>query len=384
MRVGDLLEEFKEKPCNGQKPTVLTLTEKNGFIPQSERFNKRLALEDTSGYKLVRRDDIAFNPYLLWAAAIARNTVVEEGVISPLYPTFHVRSGFDPSYVGRLLLSPQLVGAYDGIAFGSVPRRRRSSVKDFLALPLPSQPSLEEQMRIAAILDKADSIRAKRRQVLDHLDALTQSIFHDMFGKASASAAALGDLVEGIENGTSPVCEARPAGDGEWGVLKLGAVTYGDFRSGENKALLEGGEELAQNEVRPGDVLMTRKNTRDLVGAVVLVEDVRPRLLIPDLIFRLTMRKDIIDPQYFQTLMMSPRQREQVRALSSGSAASMPNISKARLRKLKVVVPPMDQQIEFARRVRVISRRRNEIQRASELDDELFASLQARAFAGEL
>lgn len=265
----------------------------------------------------------------------------------------------------------------NGATFKELSKRTVEKVE----MPLPP---VEEQRRIAAILDKADSIRAKRRQVLDHLDALTQSIFHDMFGKASASAAALGDLVEGIENGTSPVCEARPAGDGEWGVLKLGAVTYGDFRSGENKALLEGGEELAQNEVRPGDVLMTRKNTRDLVGAVVLVEDVRPRLLIPDLIFRLTMRKDIIDPQYFQTLMMSPRQREQVRALSSGSAASMPNISKARLRKLKVVVPPMDQQIEFARRVRVISRRRNEIQRASELDDELFASLQARAFAGEL
>ncbi|WP_175419011.1 restriction endonuclease subunit S [Acidipropionibacterium acidipropionici] len=250
-------------------------------------------------------------------------------------------------------------------------------------IPIPF-PAMEEQRRIAAILDKADSIRAKRRQALDHLDALTQSIFHDMFGQAGAAAMPLGDLVEGIENGTSPVCEARPAEGAEWGVLKLGAVTYGQFRPRENKALLEGGEELADNEVRPGDVLMTRKNTRDLVGAVALVGEVRPGLLIPDLIFRLTLRKDIIDPQYFQTLMMSPRQREQVRALSSGSAASMPNISKARLRKLNVIVPPMDQQVEFAHRVGVISRRRNEIQRVSERDDELFASLQSRAFTGEL
>src|SRR4051794_38574080 len=112
-QVGDLLFEFTERRPSGAEPDVLTLTERNGFVRQVDRFNKRLATEDTSKYKTVRRGDIAFNPYLLWAGAIAQNTIVDVGIISPLYPTFRVREGVDPRYVARLLLSPRMVSAYD-------------------------------------------------------------------------------------------------------------------------------------------------------------------------------------------------------------------------------------------------------------------------------
>lgn len=103
--VGDLLTEFSERPHGDQDLPVLTLTERQGFVLQADRFNKRLATEDTSGYKVVRRHDIAFNPYLVWAGAVARNTIVDAGVTSPLYPTFRVREGHDPGYVARLLLT---------------------------------------------------------------------------------------------------------------------------------------------------------------------------------------------------------------------------------------------------------------------------------------
>ncbi len=124
--VGHVLVEYKELPEIGWAPPVLTLTEKKGFVLQSDRFKKRLATEDTSKYKVVRRNDIAFNPYLLWAGAVAQNTIIDEGVISPLYPTFRIRDGYDARYVARLLLSEKMIAKYDSIAFGSVPRRRRS------------------------------------------------------------------------------------------------------------------------------------------------------------------------------------------------------------------------------------------------------------------
>lgn len=146
--VGDLLAEYKELPARGSTPPVLTLTEKNGFVRQADRFHKRLATEDISKYKVVRKNDIAFNPYLLWAGAVAQNTIVDEGVISPLYPTFRVRDDHDPRYVARLLLTPAMIAAYDTIAFGSVPRRRRSSTNDFLNLQIPTPPNLNEQRRI--------------------------------------------------------------------------------------------------------------------------------------------------------------------------------------------------------------------------------------------
>lgn len=385
--INDVLIEFKEKPKLAETLPVLTLTERKGFILQSEKFNKRVAKEDTSSYKVISELDIAFNPYLLWAGAVAQNTIVCRGVISPLYPTFRVREGYDPGYISRLLLAPDLISAYDSIAYGSVPRRRRSSVADFLTLPLPSLPPLPEQRRIAAILDHADAIRTKRRKVLSQFDYLRRAVFREMFGEirqSNWSRITLGELAPQIDSGKSPKCESRPANANETGVLKLSAVTYGEFRQNENKAFLGASESMTVNEVHAGDVLMTRKNTRELVGAVALVEAVRPNLLMPDLIFRLHLDESRLNRYYFQSLMMNPDKRNEVRDLSSGSASSMPNISKARLAKLPLEIPPLTLQQTFADRIQHLNTQRLAVERALAADNELFASLQSRAFRGEL
>ena len=152
MKIIDVLTEFKTSPQKEKNYEVLTLTEKNGFIRQSDRFNKRLATDDTSKYKIIEKGDIAFNPYLLWAGAIALNTHFENGIISPLYPTFKVDTSIDAFYLYFILLSPQMIRKFDQISFGSVPRKRRSTVKDFLQLTLPPFPPLREQKRIAEML----------------------------------------------------------------------------------------------------------------------------------------------------------------------------------------------------------------------------------------
>jgi len=287
-----------------------------------------------------------------------------------------VRDGFDPKYV------------YHYLRFREVPSVGYSRHFKFLReIPIP-RPTLAEQRRIAAILDQADALRAKRRQVLAHLDALSQSIFHDMFGDlvhGSWPVEPLGLLSPRIDSGTSPVCETRPASLGEWGVLKLGAVTYGEFRGSENKAYVGDVTSMLGNEVMPGDVLMTRKNTRDLVGAVAVVEDhVTSGLLIPDLVFRLHLERERLDAEYFHTLMMTPSKRAIVKTLASGSAGSMPNISKARLRELAIELPPMELQREFARRIACVKGQKAKAQRTLDGYDTLFSALQSRAFRGEL
>jgi type I restriction enzyme S subunit len=254
-----------------------------------------------------------------------------------------------------------------------------------LSIPLPP---LEEQRRIAAILDKADELRTKRRRALAQLDVLTQSIFHSMFGDPSASARwpdfALDDLLSAIESGQSPVCEDRPAEAEEWGVLKLSAVTKLTFDDTQNKALTSVAANK-QHEVRKGDLLFSRKNTRALVAAVALVGEVRPRLLLPDLIFRLCIRNHgVITPEYLYAVMAEPTKRAQIQNLAGGSSGSMPNISKAKLLTVKIPTPPIELQQEFGRRVSAIERLKGR-QRSQLAELEvLFASLQNRSFSGEL
>jgi type I restriction enzyme S subunit len=243
---------------------------------------------------------------------------------------------------------------------------------------------------MAEALDRAEALRAKRRAALAQLETLTQAIFLDMFGDPLANPkewkrVPFGDTLERIDSGRSPLCLDRPAHADEWGVLKLGAVTRCEFDPSENKALPTNVEPDPGLEVRVGDLLFTRKNTHQLVAACALVRDTRRRLLLPDLIFRLRLKREGgVRASYLQSLLTYPTKRALVQKLAGGSAGSMPNISKGRLEKLAIEVPPMGLQIEYERRLDAITATKRRSRLSLGEFDALFGSLQDRAFTGRL
>ncbi len=251
-------------------------------------------------------------------------------------------------------------------------------------------PPLSEQKRIAEILDRAEALRAKRRAALALLDELTQSIFLDMFGDPVSNPMGwkrvkFGDILENIDSGWSPKCLDRPVRNGEWGVLKLGAVTWCEYDPSENKALPPDVEHRPELEVRPGDLLFTRKNTYHLVAACALVRDTPPRLMLPDLVFRFRLANDAeIDSVFLQRLLVHPAKRRTIQKLAGGSSGSMPNISKAKLKTVVIELPPLKLQKTFAARVKGIEEIRESLRESTRSLDQLFASLQHRAFRGEL
>ena len=97
----------------------------------------------------------------------------------------------------------------------------------------------------------------------------------------------LGQLLHGIEAGKSFTCEPRAAKHDEWGVIKVSAMSWGSFDEGENKAVPRGKSYNPEHEIRSGDLLLSRSNTVELVGAVVLVDQCRPKLLLSDKSMRL-------------------------------------------------------------------------------------------------
>jgi type I restriction enzyme, S subunit len=99
-------------------------------------------------------------------------------------------------------------------------------------------------------------------------------------------AVQLGNVIHGFESGRNLQAQGRPAVNDEYGVLKVSAVTWGTFRSEENKALLPGDAPRPRELVRAGDVLISRANTTELVGAPVVVRGDHPRLMLPDKILR--------------------------------------------------------------------------------------------------
>lgn len=144
--LSEVLERSDERLGDSPEPEILTCTERAGLILQRERFAKRVATEDTSKYKVVRRTDIVYNPYLLWAGAIDQCWTVEEGITSPAYEVLRLKQGWDATIVGALIKSPRMIKMYDGISVGTVQRRRRAPVERFLALKvqLPAKAFHEE------------------------------------------------------------------------------------------------------------------------------------------------------------------------------------------------------------------------------------------------
>ena len=188
-----------------------------------------------------------------------------------------------------------------------------------------------------------------------------------------------------IESGWSPKCLDRVAQPGEWGVLKLGAVTQCQYLAAENKALPKDKVPRESIEVKKGDLLFTRKNTYDLVAACAYVFKTRPTLMISDTIFRFKLNETAgLKPEYLWALLTHPGKRKQVQTLAGGSAGSMPNISKDRLLKQEIEVPPLELQIRFTNffyTIRKISLKHKVLLNNS---NDCFNSLTQRAFRGEL
>ncbi|MFO0149316.1 MAG: restriction endonuclease subunit S [Microcystis sp.] len=288
-------------------------------------------------------------------------------------------------YLKRVLGTNRAKQHYLRFAGGGV--QINLSKEDLLSLEIPLPP-IEEQRRIAAILDKADGVRRKRKEAIRLTEELLKSTFLEMFGDPVTNPKGwevreLGDCVKDIESGWSPKCDTRQAEPEEWGVLKLGAVTYGHFNPDENKAMLPDDVPRQELEIKTGDLLVTRKNTYELVGASAFVQMTRPKLMLPDLIFRLRLI-DGIDPVYVWQTLSQKTMRLKLSGLAGGTAGSMPNISKARLRTLPFPVPPQLLQLKYREIFNQFWLKKEHQKESEEISENLFNSLLQKAFRGEL
>ena len=213
-------------------------------------------------------------------------------------------------------------------------------------------PPLGKQKEICRNLIQSQKVLTTNQKLLSKYDILIKSRFIEMFGNNPTENKkwkfeTLGSHLITIDNGKSFVC-SDSIRKGEYpAILKLSAVTYGEYNQNENKALLDEDMFLKKVEVKQGDLLFTRKNTPELVGMAAYVFETERNLMMPDLIFRLNV-KDDLNKIYLWKLINHPLFRERIQNLANGSAKSMSNISKERLQTLKIPVPPLELQNDFA------------------------------------
>ncbi len=157
----------------------------------------------------------------------------------------------------------------------------------------------------------------------------------------------LGDVIADVRGGFSVNSEDRPTEVGELGVLKTGSVLNGRFRPEEHKTVLASEANRVRTSVAAGTIIICRKNSEDVIGASALVGKSFPSLFLSDLLWQITPRDDVCR-NWLAAVIGSERIRGMIRISSTGTQASMKNISQDRLLALPVSIPPLPEQRKIA------------------------------------
>lgn len=188
----------------------------------------------------------------------------------------------------------------------------------------------------------------------------------------------LRQLIDRMDAGSSPLCDAQPAKPGEWGVLKVSAVSWDGFDDRENKALPSAITPCLTDEVNVGDIVASRANTTELCGAVERVHTLYARLLLCDKTWRLHVRK-YTDPDWLVAALKLPNTRRQIEAVATGTSDSMKNIAKRDFLGVHLPVPSNKEQRRIAEALglaeKAIQRARAEMDATRELKRSLMNSL---------
>lgn len=286
----------------------------------------------------------------------------------------------DQKYLWHWLGSttPQLRSKGRGATFLQVNRADISSMQ----IPLPPLP---KQRRIAAILDQADALRAKRRQAIAKLDALLQSVFLEMFGDPVTnpkgwSTTLVGDAFSAFVGGKNVACP--DSGSSPFRILKVSAVTKKVFLPDESKLAPDDFAPDAEHIVQPGDLLFSRANTAALVAATAYVWETPPNLVLPDKIWRMVLRDESqMSPLFAWGLFKNTEFRNEISKRSSGTSGSMKNISKAKLAQMKMPLPPFNLQMQFAEFSQRLYQQQRCVENQQTQLDNLQATITHSAFA---
>lgn len=296
--------------------------------------------------------------------------------------------GCEPEYL-RLLLTEQsfrdkFLTTVSGVG-GSLMRAQPKRVAEFSVSVAP----LAEQKRIVAKVDSLFACITRAREELRRVPIMVEQAKAALLRATFSDCdrwMALGEILDGIKAGKNLRCTERPPEPHEKGVVKVSAVTWGEFDPKESKTFPPDHVPSDAILIKSGDLLFSRANTVDLVGAVVIVDEAPGNLYLSDKVLRL----DIADSwkEWVFWYLRSPEGREALMEASSGNQMSMRNISQSLLRRIPVPSSQHSLRTGKLRAIRTAMEKLRvvliEAQSAASKLNELEQQILAQAFRGAL
>jgi type I restriction enzyme S subunit len=404
VRLGQVLFEVdvrvKELAPDASHLPVLSLTKNDGLVLQTERFGKRIATDDVSNYKVVRRGQIVNNPYVIWEGAVHILSKYEAGLVSPVYPVWEVKTSVaDGWFIDHLLRMPATITAYNRFAAGAVNRRRAIRKSDFLSIQIPLPP-LPEQRAIAHVLRTVQRAKEATEGVIAALKELKKSLMQHLFTygpvpvterervplqeteigpiPAHWRVVRLGevfDILQGKSLSAKQNKGVRPrpflrTSNVYWGYLDLSKLDVMDFTE----------EEEQKFALQHGDLLVCEGGD---VGRTAMWEGQMQGVYYQNHLHRLRARDNNVNPPFVMYWLQTAFT---LLNLYSGSSnkTTIPNLSRGRLAVFPIPLPPLDEQSEIARMLQAVDAKIAAEERRRAALEELFKTLLHALMSGRM
>lgn len=363
-RAKTFFEVVNERSAEG-KEELLSVSSTQGVVKRNDTNVTMFQAESYEGYKLCWPKDLVVNSLWAWQNGLGFSNYY--GIVSTAYSVYRLKNAYDNyHYYNYLLRSSAFQWELRIRSKGIWKSRYILSDEDFLNSPIVCPPR-EEQDVIVRFLDakcaKIDSlIKLKERQIAllneKKQNIINQAVTRGLDPNAPMKNSGvdwIGEIPEGwdvinfsrllleITQGWSPSTGNEERQIDQWGVLSLSAIKDGEFFPDAVKPIPRTVYVNTNLALKYGDFLLTRSNTRSLVGDVCIV-DVEPIKLIPsDLIYKLSLNP-IIEKKFLLYFLKSRIGRMQIERVACGSSGTMPKLTHQHIRGWKILLPPITQQ----------------------------------------
>lgn len=252
----------------------------------------------------------------------------------------------DPRFLYWVMASAPTLRQWSVLAAGVTRVGIRSGDLPKAQLPLPP---VQEQRAIADFLDREtaqiDTLIAKQEQLIERLRERRRAVSEAAVADVASTGTRLKHFVRSVAQGWSPQCLGWPAdGIETWAVLKAGAANGGVFRSSENKELPPEEEPRPDITVKAGQLIVSRANTRELVGSAAVPELDYPRLMLCDKLYAFDIDPDRAESRFVALVLGSRRWRDLIEMEATGASQSMVNVSQSDIVNLQMSLPALDDQ----------------------------------------
>ena len=353
VRLGDYIKEYSVRNKKNEDIPVYSVTNTQGFC--QDYFGKEVASKDKTTYKIVPRGCFAYNPSRINVGSVDWQRAEERVIVSPLYNVFSVSPELDQQYLYYYLKSDVALQRIRNVATGSV----RDNLKlDMLCeFPLNLRPK-DEQLVIVENLDKIKSVIRLRQQELQKLDELVKARFVEMFGdpKTNPKGYPISQLSEHIEfltSGSRGWAQYCADNGGEWFItiknVKNCRISIDNMQS----INAPDNAEAKRTKVQEGDLLISI--TADLGRTGVVTKEIADHgAYINQHLTCIRLNREVLDPLFVAFFMESPAGKEQFESKNQSAVKAGLNFNS--INSLRLLVPPMDEQIAFVEFVRQVDK----------------------------